>query len=248
MKRHWIKADMGIVEGDVIGVEKSMDTVVGVGLIVLLAGLLAVVTVYIRRNYWLNPEKPARKSVYFAYGIITFVCWAALSYALLHFAKGGTDILSVAVRYVCLSAACYLLAWIDYYEKRIPNRILVILLVTRIVLLVWDIALNPEYWLDAIKYPVVGLLIGLIVILAGHLVYRQGVGMGDVKLLGVVGFFVGSTQILSVLFNTFLFAAVFGIALLILGKAKLKDSFPFAPFVCAGAMANTVLLMIGDIS
>lgn len=71
--------------------------------------------------------------------------------------------------------------------------------------------------------------------LAVALVFPAGMGMGDVKLAGMLGFFLGPAVIVG-LFLGFLLGAVIGIGLIVAGRKGRKSRVPFGPFLAVGAM------------
>lgn len=153
--------------------------------------------------------------------------------------------LPVLMKWSTLFWGVYLLAKVDYHEKKIPNKIVLALLILRVVFLVYEVWVNVDYWKTVLVYPFLGAAIGGVILAVAMLISRKGVGMGDVKMFIVIGAFVGSTEILATMFYTFLISAIGGICLLITKKASLKDSIPMAPFACAGVALEYLLLMIG---
>lgn len=153
--------------------------------------------------------------------------------------------LPVLMKWSTLFWGVYLLAKIDYHEKKIPNKIILIMLIARVVFLIYEIVVNLEYWKTVLVYPLLGAAIGGMIMAVAMLISRKGVGMGDVKMFIVIGAFVGSTEILATLFYTILISVIGGVMLLITKKAGLKDSVPMAPFACAGIALKYLLLMIG---
>jgi leader peptidase (prepilin peptidase)/N-methyltransferase len=65
---------------------------------------------------------------------------------------------------------------------------------------------------------------------------REGMGLGDVKLLAMIAAFLGLAQSLLALFFGVLTAAVFGVALLISRRAGITSRLPFGSFLCAGGL------------
>ncbi len=69
---------------------------------------------------------------------------------------------------------------------------------------------------------------------------REGLGGGDVKLLAMIGSFVGWEGIPGILFLGALTGTFCGIALMVLRKdVSLTTPLPFAPFLCLGALFRT---------
>jgi prepilin signal peptidase PulO-like enzyme (type II secretory pathway) len=83
-------------------------------------------------------------------------------------------------------------------------------------------------------------LAGFYLVLA--LVSPSGMGMGDVKAaagLGTMLAWRGWTALIAGGFAGFLFAAVYGITLLVSGRATRNHQIPFGPFMIAGAFLVT---------
>ncbi len=59
-------------------------------------------------------------------------------------------------------------------------------------------------------------------------------GLGDVKLVFLIGLLLGFPNILVALFLAFFIGAIIGIGLIIFGKKKLKSEVPFGPFLVGG--------------
>lgn len=106
-------------------------------------------------------------------------------------------------------------------------------------------------WPDAISWQqsVVGALVGggslLLILGAWWLVRRQeGMGMGDVKLLAMIGAFLGAWPALFfvILCSTLLGSAV-GIAVIVARRSSLRTQLPFGPFL---AVAALIYLFFGD--
>jgi len=93
-------------------------------------------------------------------------------------------------------------------------------------------------WMEA----AIGLLIGggvLFVIALGYEVItkREGMGGGDIKLLAMIGGFLGWKSLIFVLLFSSLLGAVIGVALMLIKKEDMKYAVPFGPFLSAAAVA-----------
>jgi leader peptidase (prepilin peptidase) / N-methyltransferase len=65
---------------------------------------------------------------------------------------------------------------------------------------------------------------------------REGMGLGDVKLLAMIAAFLGFTQSLLALFAGVLAAALYGLTLLALRRATPSSKLPFGSFLAAGGL------------
>lgn len=163
----------------------------------------------------------------------------------IYFASHTMERLPLILKWCALLVGLYLLAIIDYKERKIPNQIILCLLALRIAFLIFEYLANPEYHKQVLLYPLFGLLIGGGTMLAAILISRKGIGMGDVKMMLTIGLFVGSTEILSALFYIFLSASLVGVVLLLTKKVQWKDSLPMAPFAFTGVLSKFLLLAFG---
>jgi leader peptidase (prepilin peptidase)/N-methyltransferase len=65
---------------------------------------------------------------------------------------------------------------------------------------------------------------------------REGMGLGDVKLLAMIAAFLGFGESLLALFAGALAASTYGLTLLARGKAGAKSKLPMGSFICAGGL------------
>lgn len=98
------------------------------------------------------------------------------------------------------------------------------------------------------KEALVGLLIGGGVLFVIAFVYelltkREGMGGGDIKLLAMIGGFLGWKSLMFVLLFSSFSGAIIGITAMIIQKQDMKYAVPFGPFLSAAAVAY---LFLGD--
>jgi leader peptidase (prepilin peptidase)/N-methyltransferase len=122
-------------------------------------------------------------------------------------------------------------AGIDLEHRIVPNKIL-------LPMAVWGIGATA--FVDASRLPE-ALIAGagaFTFLLVAAMVHPAGMGMGDVKLAGVMGIFLGAS-IAPALLIGFLTGSVVGIAILAKhGAAGRKKGVPFAPFLALGGIAG----------
>lgn len=152
---------------------------------------------------------------------------------------------------VTLVLACVLflvngarLAWIDARTHMLPNRIIVPWYPFAVVLLLATAALAGD-WEGLGRVLLAGLtLFGFYLLL--HVIQPRGMGLGDVKLAGILGLYLGYLGWPHVLLGTllaFLLGAVVGLVLISLRRAGLKSALAFGPYMIAGTA--TALLVAG---
>jgi leader peptidase (prepilin peptidase)/N-methyltransferase len=64
---------------------------------------------------------------------------------------------------------------------------------------------------------------------------RGGMGGGDIKLIAMIGAFLGWQAVLVTIFMAAMLSAVVGLSLILLKQKGRKDPIPFAPFLALGA-------------
>lgn len=146
---------------------------------------------------------------------------------------------------VLLALASLLLAWIDLRRGIIPdwlNAAIAVLGLARIVIL--------EDWVLALSTAAEGILTGAIVWLLRWLYFRlrqrQGLGLGDVKLLAASAIWVGIAGIPMLLLVASLTALVAAGFLHLAGeKMTRQTALPFGPFLALGLLATLALQETG---
>lgn len=150
----------------------------------------------------------------------------ALLFAAAYFRFGLSPLLP---KYLFFISVLVVVSFIDLEHYIIPNRIIVFSLVTGVFLnmLARDLTVLSS---------LLGLAASALLLLVPALVSRGGMGGGDIKLAGVLGFYLGWQQGLLAVFLGCLLAGLVGVALLLLRIKGRKDPIPFGPFLAAGAL------------
>jgi leader peptidase (prepilin peptidase)/N-methyltransferase len=129
-----------------------------------------------------------------------------------------------------LVSALIALAVIDLEHRLLPNAIVGPVALAGLAL---SILANPTQWwtypLSAVA--LAGALFGL------ALVYPNGMGMGDVKMGGMLGAFLGPYAALAVFLGA-LFGAGAGGLLIATGKMQRRSALPFGSFMALGALVS----------
>lgn len=139
--------------------------------------------------------------------------------------------------------ACVLLVitFIDFDYQIIPDSLSIGGIIVGLALVWW----MPLTYRDAL----IGLGLGaglLIVVIYGYyfLTGRQGMGGGDVKLLGMIGVFTGWQGVLFTIFMGSLIGTMVGIPWALVQKKNMQAAIPFGPFLALGAL---VYILWGDL-
>lgn len=136
--------------------------------------------------------------------------------------------------YSILFSVLLTVAIIDYKTMRIPNIIVIFGLIIGAGYLI-GMSIYKEDFMIIIKgiqgMLVGGAIIGGFMILSLMIFRQQGMGMGDLKLLAMIGLFVGSKYILYTISLAVILGGIYGLVTL-----KVKGKIPFGPFISAGAV------------
>jgi leader peptidase (prepilin peptidase)/N-methyltransferase len=81
-----------------------------------------------------------------------------------------------------------------------------------------------------------GLLTGGMLFYLIAAVSRGGMGGGDIKLIAMIGAFLGWQGALFTIFSGALMGSLVGVMLMLLGRKGRKDKVPFGPFLSGGAI------------
>jgi len=154
----------------------------------------------------------------------------ALVFAAVVLVRGFDDNLIIELPFV---AALIALAGIDLDHKLLPNKIVYPLAVWGIVaVLIADRS-------DTVEHLVAGAG-AFLFLLAAALAYPSGMGMGDVKLSGVMGIYLG-VSVIPALLIAFLTGSVVGIAIIAReGAEARKKAVPFGIFLAIGGIVGVL--------
>jgi leader peptidase (prepilin peptidase)/N-methyltransferase len=145
-------------------------------------------------------------------------------------ALGFTPLLAVRILFACILIVLFA---IDLEHQLLPN---VITLPALCVGLVVSLVLPPGI-IDALIGALVG---GGILFLIAEVYFRlrkeEGMGMGDVKMLAMIGAFLGWKLTILTLILASVGGSLAGVVLLITQRGNLKAAIPFGTFLAAGAL------------
>jgi leader peptidase (prepilin peptidase)/N-methyltransferase len=163
--------------------------------------------------------------------------------------------LLVLVAFLYLAAVSVALTAIDIDVRRLPDRIVLPSYGVGVVLLGAAAIVGGDF--GSFLRALAGAAILFVFYFLLALIKPGGMGMGDVKLAGVLGLFLGQlgwAELVVGAAGAFLLGGIFGVALMIGGRAKRRSAIPFGPWMFAGAwlgifagalIANSYLTLVG---
>jgi leader peptidase (prepilin peptidase)/N-methyltransferase len=135
-----------------------------------------------------------------------------------------------------LAATLATITLTDLEHRRIPNVVLIVSALIGLALLV----LGDR---DALADHLIAAAAAFAALFVVALAYPRGMGMGDVKLAGVMGLYLGKAVAPALLIG-FAVGALYGLALIARhGSVARKQAVPFGPFLALGGI---VTLFVGD--
>jgi leader peptidase (prepilin peptidase)/N-methyltransferase len=154
----------------------------------------------------------------------------ALTLAL--FLKFGPTLSFLALFLFC--SALVVITFIDLEHQIIPDEIS---LSGIVIGFIFSFFLPWQTWLNSL----LGILLGggsLLLVAYGYqwLTGKEGMGGGDIKLLAMMGAFLGWKSVLFIIFASSLIGSVVGITMMLVQKKDSKLAIPFGPYLAFGAV------------
>ncbi len=166
--------------------------------------------------------------------------------------------------YVILALSLIVISFIDLEHFIIPNVItlpgIIIGLAYNLLITDWGLLLKIIPGLDfgnifyiAPRIPALNSFFGIIIgggtlLLIAYLYKiirkREGMGMGDVKLLAMLGAFLGINGVFFIILVSSLVGSVIGITLILIQRGNMKLALPYGPFI---SFAAVLFLFTGPI-
>lgn len=168
----------------------------------------------------------------------------SLQYPLVELSTGILTVFTVyhfgltekTIFYLIFFYCLLIISVIDIYHKKIPNQILLFLIVFGII---FNSAFEIISWKKALSGGIfAGLILILTRIIGYYILKKESLGMGDVKLGTILGFFTGLKLFLITLFIGSLSAVLLSLLLTLFYHIRISQKIPFAPFLCLGSILS----------
>jgi leader peptidase (prepilin peptidase)/N-methyltransferase len=147
------------------------------------------------------------------------------------------NLLSALPAYLFFAAIGIALALIDVDCRRLPNAITLPSYPVLAILLTLSAAWQHDWWALARAGLGAAALFGFYLVL--RFVHPAGMGLGDVRLAGILGgllAYLSWSALVIGAFGGFLLGAVVGVAVIISGRGTRKTELPFGPFMITATM------------
>lgn len=148
--------------------------------------------------------------------------------------------------YLIFVAMGVIIAFIDYDEKLIPDLFLLIILINGFLYFLYNVIFisGYDYWKHIIGFFAGFLPLYLIRFVASKIYKREALGLGDIKYMSVVGFFLGWQKVILIILIASLLSSIVEITLISLKKKKKNEEFAFGPYLVLGSI---IAMLYGNI-
>ena len=140
------------------------------------------------------------------------------------------------VEYTILTLIMLWLSSIDIKTMKIPDIVNAVGFIAAVIIMI----IKALIYNGSITSHILGLLVGGGFFLIIALLTKGAMGGGDIKLMAVLGLWMGFENIILIIILSFFISAVISVFLLASKKKKKEDHIPFGPFI-AVAVYLTIL-------
>jgi len=172
--------------------------------------------------------------------ILTAGMFALILYRSMDLYKNQFDIAMYVIRACIFAALLIVISFIDFEFTIIPNKVVYPGLIVGLLLAIFTVVMKRDIHL--IIPNLLGMVAGVVGILLiavlGTIIFRkEAMGMGDVRLMGMIGMFIGlwPQMPLTLILGAFS-GSIVGIALIIFRGKQPDSHIPFGPFLSLGAL------------
>jgi len=157
--------------------------------------------------------------------------------ALLFWKFGWKPILGVTIVY---SAVLIAIAVIDLNHQLILNKLTYPFL---LIALVVNFFVPNLYSWHNVLFGLLGGAVGLLILFVPALIYRKGMGLGDVKMAALIGLMTGFPNVIVAVFGGIILGGIVAIILLLFKKKSRKEGIPFGPYL---SLATIITFFYGS--
>ncbi len=152
--------------------------------------------------------------------------------------RNDTFTLMQAMKVDLLIVFLFYIAVVDFRTKQIKNITLKYMLRAYGVITGVELFLYPQQAWLGMKWGAVGFLFAGGLFLIAYILSKGAIGGGDVKLIAVMGLYLGYEWILGTLLYSLIASALVGGMLVVCKKRDKQDTIPFAPFLLVGTIGT----------
>ena len=143
---------------------------------------------------------------------------------------------------MCMICGLAVLTVTDWVKHRIPNKVLLALLMIWAVLAGTLILFLINDGMAFTFSGLAGALVGGMIFFLCYLLSRKQLGAGDVKLVFVMGLYLTGQRIIGAIFYGVIFCCIFSLVQIARKKITVKDGVPLVPFLYLGTVLTLLIL------
>lgn len=145
------------------------------------------------------------------------------------------------VKRLALVTIMWPIAITDYRELRIPNKLILTGILLRVIILVMELFFEWDTLQTTVISEGIATIGAAVICIICMLISKGSLGMGDLKLMMLMGLMLGVEGICYAMFLSIFFSFAAAVILLVMRKKKKNDAIPFAPFILAGTVTAMIL-------
>ena len=142
---------------------------------------------------------------------------------------------------LCLSVFLTILAAVDLEYKRVPNRVLLVMLVVYALAAGIYILTDISNGLAFVFVSAAGSLFAGVSFLLCYIISRRQLGGGDVKLAFLLGLYLGGGRIFGAIIYGILCCFIYSVVQLCRRRLGLRDGVPLVPFLYLGVLITFII-------
>ncbi|HOQ01778.1 MAG TPA: A24 family peptidase [Acetivibrio clariflavus] len=207
--------------------------------------LLALVHCYLQEDLILSrknlrdkfaafiPKKP----IYILYLLCVFIAGIAVFGVQYRYFSDYIKAAKLTVLILLLAPVAY----IDFKNRIIPDKVLLVALLLRIVFYLLEFFIGRKEIAEILVPDFKGVLLGSGVLMLGTLIAKDSIGIGDIKMYGIIGLFASYSGTSSSMILSLFICSFVSIILLVFKKKGRRDTLPLAPFALVGTFIATII-------
>lgn len=170
------------------------------------------------------------------YMIFVFVCLVVMTVVLVYIYSENT--INQNIRCITITSILAIATYYDYLEYRIPNKLILLGLTIWLGITLFELFTTEDIWLRNLITEIIVSLAFLIVCVLCAVIVRNGLGMGDIKLLMLMGLIEGMDGAVTSVFISMIIIFLASIIMLVTRKKSKTDVLPFAPYILMGTVLS----------
>lgn len=194
-------------------------------------------------NHNTSNDTPSDENMVFRYNplllVISFGMALGIAFMLKYYYESFLLDIVLTVTFISMLSP---VSFVDYKRHLIPNELLAVMFLVRLAIFAGQFFFDREY---LAYYAITSIIAALGMVLASGLcrvISSNSIGLGDIKLLGIAGFYMGLDKIGSMMLVTLIIMFIASSYLLLVRKVPKNTEMAFAPYLLVGTILSAFLM------